>query len=67
MAYRECAGRRQQRILKTSRAIGTNWLVTEGLAAGDRVVMEGVQRIRAGTKVAVSEAPPRPGQVAAAD
>ena len=57
----------EQRILKTSRAIGTNWLVTEGLAAGDRVVMEGVQRIRAGAKVAVSEAPPRPGQVAAAD
>jgi len=57
----------EQRILKTSRAIGNNWLVTEGLAAGDRVVMEGVQRIRAGAKVAVSEAPPRPGQVAAAD
>ncbi|GGJ12398.1 efflux RND transporter periplasmic adaptor subunit [Neoroseomonas lacus] len=57
----------EQRILKTSRAIGTNWLVTDGLAAGDRVVMEGVQRIRPGAKVAVTEAPPRPGQVAAAD
>ena len=57
----------EQRILKTSRAIGTNWLVTDGLAAGDRVVMEGVQRIRPGAKVAVTEAPPRPGQVATAD
>ena len=54
-------------VTKTSRAIGTNWLVTDGLAPGDRVVMEGVQRIRPGAKVAVTEAPPRPGQVAAAD
>jgi membrane fusion protein (multidrug efflux system) len=57
----------EQRILKTSRAIGTDWLVTDGLAAGDRVVMEGVQRIRPGAKVAITEAPPRPGQVATAD
>ncbi len=57
----------EQRVLKTSRAIGTNWLVTEGLAPGDRVVTEGVQRIRPGAKVAASEAPARPGQVASAD
>jgi membrane fusion protein (multidrug efflux system) len=57
----------EQRILKTSRAIGTNWLVTEGLTAGDRVVMEGVQRIRPGAKVVATEAAARPGQVASAD
>lgn len=57
----------EQRILKTSRAIGANWLVTDGLAPGDRVVMEGVQRIRPGAKVAASEAPARPGQVASAN
>ncbi|MBR0681539.1 efflux RND transporter periplasmic adaptor subunit [Roseomonas eburnea] len=54
----------EQRVLKTSRAIGTNWLVTEGLAAGDRVVLEGVLRIRPGARVNASEAPARPGQVA---
>jgi membrane fusion protein (multidrug efflux system) len=57
----------EQRILKTSRAIGTNWLVTGGLTAGDRVVMEGVQRIRPGAKVVATEAAARPGQVASAD
>jgi membrane fusion protein (multidrug efflux system) len=57
----------EQRVLKTSRAIGTNWLVTGGLAAGDRVVMEGVQRIRPGAKVVATEAAARPGQVASAD
>ena len=55
----------EQRVLKTSRAIGTEWLVTEGLSAGDRVVMEGVLRIRPGARVNASEAAPRPGQVAA--
>lgn len=57
----------EQRILKTSRAIGTDWLVTEGLAPGERVVTEGVLRIRPGARVAPSEAPARPGQVAAAN
>ena len=56
----------EQRVLKTSRAIGTDWLVTEGLAAGDRVVTEGVLRIRPGARVNASEAAPRPGQVATA-
>jgi len=55
----------EQRVLKTSRAIGTDWLVTEGLSAGDRVVTEGVLRIRPGARVNASEAAPRPGQVAA--
>jgi membrane fusion protein (multidrug efflux system) len=45
----------EQRILRTSRAIGTNWMVTEGLEAGDRVVVEGVQRIRTGARVNASE------------
>lgn len=57
----------EQRVLKTSRAIGTDWLVTDGLAAGDRVVTEGVLRIRPGARVEASEAPARPGRVAAAN
>lgn len=48
----------EQRILRTSRAIGTNWLVAEGLNPGDRVVTEGVLRIRPGAKVNATEAQP---------
>lgn len=45
----------EQRVLRASRAIGNDWLVTEGVAAGDRVVIEGLQRIRAGARVQASE------------
>ena len=48
----------EPRILTTSRAIGTDWLVSAGLAPGDRVVVEGVMRIRPGSKVIASEASP---------
>lgn len=49
----------EQRILRAGRAIGTDWLVTEGIAPGDRVVIEGLQRIRPGARVSVTEAPAR--------
>ncbi len=39
------------RILTIDRAIGNKWLVTSGLAPGDRVIIEGVQRVRPGTPV----------------
>ncbi len=43
----------EQRTLKVDRAIGPKWLVLEGLAAGDRVVVEGLQKIRPGSAVKV--------------
>jgi len=43
----------EQRALKVDRAIGAKWLVVEGLAAGDRVVVEGLQKIRPGVAVKV--------------
>lgn len=43
------------RIIKADRAIGTAWLVTEGLSEGDRVIVEGVQRARPGAKVNATE------------
>jgi membrane fusion protein (multidrug efflux system) len=47
------------RVLKTDRAIGDNWLVTDGLQAGDRVIVDGIQKVRPGDTVAVTEpAPP---------
>jgi membrane fusion protein, multidrug efflux system len=34
------------------RAIGGSWLVTEGLSGGERIVVDGLQRVRSDTKVA---------------
>ncbi len=45
----------QSRVIRADRAIGNRWLVTDGLAAGDRVVVEGMQRIRPGAPVQAKE------------
>ncbi|MBB3900043.1 efflux RND transporter periplasmic adaptor subunit [Roseococcus suduntuyensis] len=47
----------EQRVLRASRAVGNDWLVTSGLNPGDRVVLEGLQRIRAGARVQPTEGP----------
>lgn len=39
------------RMIKTERAIGDAWLVIDGLQAGDRVIVEGLQRVRPGMPV----------------
>ncbi len=44
------------RTLTTSRAIGNQWLVEKGLAAGDRVIVEGVQKVAPGATVSIIEA-----------
>jgi len=41
----------EQRVLTLDRAIGNKWLVTDGLVAGDRVIVEGLQRVRPGVPV----------------
>lgn len=41
----------EQRLLSLDRAIGSQWLVSSGLAAGDHLVVEGVQKIRPGVPV----------------
>lgn len=46
-------GKVEQRALDLDRAIGDKWLVTKGLAAGDRVVVEGQLRVRPGAAVKV--------------
>ncbi|EBK3309046.1 multidrug efflux pump subunit AcrA [Salmonella enterica subsp. enterica serovar Cerro] len=38
-----------------SQAIGDKWLVTNGLKAGDRVVVSGLQKVRPGAQVKVQE------------
>jgi len=57
-------GTLQLRTLVTERALGDAWLVSEGLAAGDRVVVEGLQNARPGA--AVNAQPWTPAQPAAA-
>jgi len=37
----------ERRRLQLARAVGNQWLVTSGLAAGDRLIVEGLQRVRA--------------------
>jgi membrane fusion protein (multidrug efflux system) len=41
----------EQRALKIDRAIGNKWLVTEGLKSGDRLIVEGIQKVRPGMPV----------------
>jgi membrane fusion protein, multidrug efflux system len=49
-----------QRILSLDRALGDQWLVSAGLAPGDRVIVEGIQKARPGA--AVKEVPFAGGQ-----
>jgi len=46
-------GKIQQRMLSLDRAIGDKWLVSSGLASGERVVVEGLQKVRPGASVKV--------------
>lgn len=39
------------RTIKTERAVGNVWLVSDGLAAGERVVVEGLQKVKPGAEV----------------
>ena len=48
-------GKVRQRMLTLDRAIGNKWLVSSGLAPGDCVIVEGMQKVRPGT--AVKEVP----------
>jgi membrane fusion protein (multidrug efflux system) len=44
-------GKVAQRALTLDRAIGDRWLVASGLAAGDQVIVEGMQKARPGASV----------------
>jgi membrane fusion protein (multidrug efflux system) len=49
-------GKVELRELRVSRTIGDQWLVEDGLAAGDRVIVEGLQKVQPGMPVKVTEA-----------
>jgi RND family efflux transporter MFP subunit len=56
----------QIRLVKVGERIGTDWIIAEGLKPGERVVAEGIQKVRAGITVnpkplkALPEAKPEP-------
>jgi membrane fusion protein, multidrug efflux system len=43
----------EQRKLTVDRALGDQWLVSTGLSPGDRLIVEGVQKVRPGAEVNV--------------
>ncbi|MDD2464987.1 MAG: efflux RND transporter periplasmic adaptor subunit [Desulfobulbus sp.] len=43
----------ERRIVKTERTVGDAWLLSDGLKTGDRVIVEGLQRIRPEMQVKV--------------
>ena len=56
-------GKVEARVVQASRTVGDQWLVDEGLQAGDRVIIEGLQKVRPGGEARAVEA----GQAPAAD
>lgn len=60
-------GKAELRPVRVSQAIGDRWLVEEGLAAGDRVIVEGLQKVQPGAPVQATERGKAPAAVAAGD
>jgi membrane fusion protein (multidrug efflux system) len=60
----------EMRSVKAEQSLGDKWVVTEGLAAGDRVIVEGLQKVKPGVQVeaqdAAAQAPPAAPGVAPA-
>jgi membrane fusion protein (multidrug efflux system) len=43
------------KVVQATQAIGANWLVTGGLAAGDKVIVDGLQQLQPGMEVQATE------------
>ncbi|MBB3118889.1 efflux RND transporter periplasmic adaptor subunit [Pseudoduganella violacea] len=48
-------GKVEQRVLATGGTFGDKWLVKTGLAAGDRVIVEGVQKVQPGAPATIAK------------
>jgi membrane fusion protein (multidrug efflux system) len=63
----DASGKAQERDIVTARTIGDQWLVTSGLAAGDRLIVDGLQYVKPNTPVhavaasTLNPAPPAAG------
>ncbi len=51
-------GKAQSRDIETGRMVGNRWLVTKGLNAGDRVIVDGLQNVKPGEAVHVTPSAP---------
>ncbi|MFW5679558.1 MAG: efflux RND transporter periplasmic adaptor subunit, partial [Pseudomonadota bacterium] len=49
----------EERVLEIVRASGSDWIVSDGLAAGDRLIVEGLQKVRPGAVALPEERQPR--------
>ncbi|ANQ83335.1 efflux RND transporter periplasmic adaptor subunit [Azoarcus olearius] len=56
----------EARQVRAEQALADKWVVSEGLAAGDRVIVEGLQKVRPGADVQVQEVGAAAPQAAAA-
>jgi membrane fusion protein (multidrug efflux system) len=54
----DSAGKAQTRDVTMGARVGQDWLVEKGLAAGDSVVIDGVQKLKSGTAVDAQPQPP---------
>lgn len=54
-------GKVEQRVLQTGGTIGDKWLVKSGLVAGDRVIVEGLQKVKPGAPAVVAKVAPAGG------
>lgn len=57
-------GKVEVRPVKVSRALGDKWLVEDGLKAGDKVIVEGLQKISPGMPVHATERDAKPARTA---
>jgi membrane fusion protein (multidrug efflux system) len=48
------------RAIQTGERVGSKWVVTQGLAAGETIVVEGIQKVAPGMKVNPQPAPEEP-------
>lgn len=48
----------ERRIVRVERAVGNKWLVEDGLKPGDKVIIEGLQKVQPGMPVEFTEAKP---------
>jgi membrane fusion protein, multidrug efflux system len=48
-------GKVESRMVRVSRTIGDQWLVEEGLSAGDRLIVEGIQKVQPDMRVQAVE------------
>ena len=51
-------GKVEPRPVKAAHSLGGNWVITEGLAGGEQVIVEGLQKARPGSEVRAVDAAP---------